>query len=173
MKGFVIKNLVTGKYFIGNSIRTKNPNYDSGYSWIGDNSQSTFLGYRNLFNPAPTKQVTEADKERWPMFYRKGRWSFVMEEVKQTYGSDGTKGPPWMEYISCYWGPEPKVFTTKKAADRTLSVITKTNYRDRNDTTKALLYLPTIVHDYKIVNVEVTTSIVEVDESGTAIAKIK
>lgn len=171
MKGFIIKNTRTNKVYTGKVEFVDNPNFNDKINW-DDTRQSMFGGssfanmYQNKALPN-TKIVSDAAKEKWPMFYKKGQWSGDLEEYATPFGSDGTHGPPWKKRIANYWGDTPKVFGTKKAAVKILSTITQTYYKDRENETNALLYLPEHVHDFKIVAVEVTIKEVE-DGPGIA-----
>lgn len=179
MKGFIIKNTKTGKVYTGKVEYVDNPDYDAAGNWAeeyGSRGYGVWGGFTFSTNgtitttspPVPTfKSITDEDKQRWPIFYKKSAWSGSMEEYSTPFGSDGTFGPPWKKKVANYWGQEPKVFTTKKAAQKILSTITQTYYKDRENETTALLYLPDSVHNYKIVAVEV---IIQEIEDGTGIA---
>lgn len=173
MKGFIIKNVKTGKVYTGKAQYVDNPNYQPdtwdhrgngyyfNYGGMPSNFSQAFQQSSSTTVKVP-KPVTEKDKEQWPIFYRPSPWTMELTEMSIPCGSDGTNGPPWMKRIANYWGDKPKVFNTKKAADKILSTITKTYYKDRNNATTALLYLPDNVHDFKIVQVEV--QIIEVED---------
>lgn len=174
MKGFIIKNTKTGKVYTGKVEYVNNPDFNKDVDWVDQRSGSAFgASFQSMYGQSPPKlrknqrNITDADKEKWPIFYKKSPWTYAWEEYATPFGSDGTTGPPWKERVANYWGTEPKVFTTKKAAQKILSTITQTYYKDRENETTALLYLPDHVHDFKIVAVEVTIKEVE---DGTGIA---
>lgn len=169
MKGFIIKNTKTGKVYTGKADYVDNSNFDANSTWI-DNPRNT---WGNPFNnlaakpPPGAKLVNDAEKEKWPMFYKRNSWTGDLERYATPFGSDGTNGPPWEKRVPNYWGTSPKVFTTKKAAQKILSTITQTYYKDRENETTALLYLPDHVHDFKVIAVEI---IIKEIEDGTGIA---
>lgn len=167
MKGFIIKNIRTGKVYTGKGKTVPNPSFNSKANWIVPPSNG-FFNYQPYggYNKKE-KVVTEEEMAKYPLFYKKNSWSGALEEYITPFGSDGTSGPPWLETIPNYWGTEPKVFATKKATEKILSIITKTYARDRENETTALLYLPDCVHDYKVIQVEV---IIKEVEDGTGIA---
>lgn len=177
--GFVIKNTKTGKYYTGKAVFVNNPNFQKD-TWDYRGHTTSFGGIAFNMNswtfhhgppePGKLKPVTEKEKEMYPQFYRHNSWAGHLEEYVTPLGSDGTNAPPWMERVACYWGDEPKVISNEKAAKKILSIVTGTYYKDRDNPTTALLYLPNIVHDFKIVQVKV--NIIEVDD-GPGIATDK
>ena len=169
MKGFIIKNTKTGKVYTGKANYVDNTNYDDKSTYIDSPRPSWGNPFNNLNQKPPpgAKFVTDAEKEKWPMFYKKSAWTGELEKYATPFGSDGTNGPPWEKRVPSYWGTEPKVFGTRKAAQKILSTITQTYYKDRENETTALLYLPDHVHNYKVVAVEVTIKEIE-DGPGIA-----
>lgn len=168
MKGFIIKNTKTGKVYTGRVEFVDNANFDANNTWIDTPRANWGNPFNNLMAKPPpgAKLVTDAEKEKWPIFYKKSTWTGEMEKYSTPFGSDGTNGPPWEKRVANYWGTSPKVFTSKKAAQKILSTITQTYYKDRENETTALLYLPDHVHNFKVVAVEVTIKEVQ-DEPGT------